>query len=240
MMSIIFLLLVFPGPDTELIVSGDRSFREQRYTEAISAYSRSIEQDRRNGEAYWRAVRAYICLGDISERALQKRYYRDAYDLSQKALLADSMNSNVQCWYAVAMGYQALEEGSRRKVELCNSIKRSLERAIELDPNNDVAYSIFGTFYRALGNISWFEHQLADLLLGGLPPGGYAEAESMLLKAVRIAPNIIRHRYELGLVYFDIGQKEKGLKIFTEALALPMTLASDHERILDMKKRLSL
>ena len=240
MMSILLLLLIVGGPDTELIASGDRSFREQRYSEAIGAYTRSIEQDRRNGEGYWRAVRAYICLGDISEGTLRKQYYRDAYDLSEKALFADSMNSNVQCWYAVAMGYQALEEGSRRKVELCNSIKRSLERAIELDPNNDVAYSIFGTFYRALGNISWFERQLADLLLGGLPPGGFAEAESMLLKSVEIAPNIIRHRYELGLVYIDLGQKEKASKVFTEALRLPQTIASDRERLIDIKKRLPL
>ncbi len=239
MTALIFFIWLFPGSETELIVSGDRLFRDLRYAEAIQFYSRSIEQNNQNGEAYWRAVRAYICLGDISTGELQKRYYRDAYDLSRKGLIADSMNSNIQCWYAVAMGYQALEEGSRRKVELCNSIKQSLERAIELDPNNDVAYSIFGTFYRALGNISWFERQLADLLLGGLPRGGYREAESMLLKAVRIAPDIIRHRYELGLVYFESGQREKGMKAFTDALLLPQTLASDRERILDMKKRLS-
>lgn len=232
------LLFLMSIPDPPLISAGDQLFREQRYRDAIQTYSRSIELYPHSGEAYWRSVRAYICLGDISGES-QQQYYHAAYDLSLKALKADSMNSNVQCWYAVSMGYQAITEGSRRKVELCNSIKRSLDKAIELDSNNDVAYSIYGTFYRALGNISWFERKLADILLGGLPHGGYAEAEQMLMKAVRLAPNIIRHRYELGLVYFDSGQKEKGTIVFTEALTLPLTLASDHDRVAMMKKKLS-
>ncbi len=238
-MNLLFpLMFLMSVPDPLLISAGDQLFREQRYHEAIQSYSRSIEQDPNSGEAYWRSVRAYICLGDISGES-QQQYYHAAYDLSLKALKADSMNSNVQCWYAVSMGYQAITEGSRRKVELCNSIKRSLDKAIELDPNNDVAYSIYGTFYRALGNINWIERKLAGMLLGSLPRGGYAEAEQMLLTAIRLAPNIIRHRYELGLVYFDTGQKEKGKKIFTETLLLPQTLASDQVRIGDMKKRLA-
>ena len=100
------------------------------------------------------------------------------------------------------------------------------------------AFSVYGTFYRALGNVGWLERNLANLLLGGLPEGGYAEAETMLLKAIELKPNILRHRYELGLLYFDWGKENKGREIFRAALLLPVTLASDHTRIKIMKQKL--
>ncbi|MFA5834319.1 MAG: hypothetical protein WDA22_12660 [Bacteroidota bacterium] len=223
-----------------MLNKGDELFRAQDYISAMVVYSAHAKAYPNDVEAYWRLARAAICAGDVTPIDEQGKYYRKALDASTEAVRLDSLHSDTQCWYAVSMGYIALTEGSKKKVELCHSIQKALTISITVNPRNDVAYSVYGTFYRALGNIGWVEQQLATLLLGGLPKGGYADAEQMLLKAIELAPNILRHRYELGLLYFDWGKEEKGKEVFRSALLLPQTLASDKHRIEDMKQKLLL
>jgi len=89
---------------------------------------------------------------------------------------------------AAALGNIAMFEGSKGKVRLCNEIKQELDRALDLDSLDDVAYSIMGSFYLALGKVSWIERQLASVFLGSLPDGGFEEAEAALRRAIAIAP----------------------------------------------------
>jgi tetratricopeptide (TPR) repeat protein len=234
-----FLILFTVNPsDTITLQKGDTCFSTQDYPGAITIYQQYLNGTQRDAQAYWRIARANICIGDVSSKKEKESYYRKALLYSIHSVELDSMDSNVQCWYAVSMGYIALFEGSRKKVELCNKIKNALELSISIDPHNDVAFSIYGSFYRALGNVNWFERSLANLLLGGLPEGGFKESEKMLLKAIELAPNLLRHRYELGLLYFDWGKEKMGIEVFQSALTLPITLASDRRRMENMKKKL--
>jgi tetratricopeptide (TPR) repeat protein len=129
-------------------------------------------------------------------------------------------------------------EGVKAKVQRSREIKDELDIAVRLNPNNDVAYSILGTFYRTLGKVGWIEKSLANLLLGGLPPGGFPEAEQALKKAIELAPNIIRHRFELGQLYLDMEQPDDAKKVFESAVNLPPVLASDKRRIERMKQKI--
>lgn len=234
---IIFLTFL---TDSSAFNAGDELFRAQDYAGAMDAYISHTRAHSNDVEAYWRLARAAICAGDVSPANDKETFYRKALAASEAAVRLDSLHSNAQCWYAVSLGYKALREGNRKKVELCRSIQKALSIAITIDPNNDVAYSIYGSFYRALGNINWVERQLADLLLGGLPDGGFVDAERMLKKAVELSPTTLRHRYELGMVYFDWGKQEQGKETFRSALNIQPILASDHDRIQEMKKKLLL
>ncbi|NUN68529.1 MAG: hypothetical protein HUU02_02345 [Bacteroidetes bacterium] len=234
LMQMLFILLSL---EAKTLASGDGWFRQQRYDRAIGEYT-SLQGGERSAETYWRIARAFVCAGDIAPFPERKQQYENALHASAEALRLDSSNSNAHTWYAVSLGSIAVFEGSRMKVEYCRRIQRSLERAIALDPANDVAYSVLGTFYRMLANVGWMERQLADLLLGGLPAGGYAEAERMLLKAVSLAPSVLRHHYELGLVYVESGRLGEAEAVFRHALTLPKTLASDEERIAAIRHQL--
>jgi tetratricopeptide (TPR) repeat protein len=124
----------------------------------------------------------------------------------------------------------AVFEGSKAKVRLCTVIKQELLRAIELNPEDDIAFSILGSFYRILGGVGWFERQVAAVFLGKLPEGGYEESERVFKQAIALAPGIIRHHFELGLLYQDMGRDEEALGEFTLVLSLPRLLSSDTKR----------
>lgn len=221
------------------ITNGDRAFEQLHYKEALQSYQQGLEKNPDNAELLWRVARIYISMGDVAKRDEREPYYRKADEFSTRAVKSDSLNSDAHCWKAISVGYVSMYEGVRSKVKMANVVKSELDEAIRLNPRNDVAYSILGTFYRAVGNISWIEKQFANLLLGGIPPGGFEEGEQALKKAIELAPKIIRHRFELGLLYLDWGKESEAKKIFEETVNLPPNLASDEHRIEFMKKKLS-
>ena len=237
MTALLFMLLaVIPST---AVKNGDEAFIRQEYTAAITIYEEGLVGSHNRSELLWRIARCYISLGDMTKSEEREPMYRKAEMFATQAVDADSLNADAHCWRAVAIGYIAIYEGVRAKVAAANEIKRELDIAVRLDPKNDVAHSILGTFYRTLGNVGWIEKQLANLLLGGLPPGGFLEAEQSLKKAIELAPTIIRHRFELGLLYMDMERPEDAKKVFTEALKHPPLLASDKRRIERMKRTIA-
>ena len=79
---------------------------------------------------------------------------------------------------------------------------------------------------------------MSDRCLLLLSPGGFPEAEEALKKAIELAPNVIRHRFELGQLYLDMERNEEAKKIFQSAISLPPILASDQRRIERMKRKI--
>jgi tetratricopeptide (TPR) repeat protein len=108
----------------------------------------------------------------------------------------------------------------------------ALDRALELEPGNDVALSIKGSFYRALGNVGWIQRRIGEILFGDIPDGGHAEAEEALTRAVALAPDVMRHRYELAVLYLDMGRDEEAKRELLAASTLPIRIASDRPRLL--------
>ncbi len=222
-----FLLAIPPAaPSRSSMIPGDLEFSQRDYAGAISTYQTALTSTD-SASIYWRLARVEICLGDIAGKDSTEIYYRNAADLARTSVRIDSTTSEGHTWLAVALGSLAVFEGSKAKVQLCNEIKYHLDRAIEINPRNDVAYSILGSFYAALGNISWFERQLAKVFIGRIPDGGYEDAEKALKTAIAIAPNVVRHHYALGMLYTSLDRTAEAKTEFERASTLPVLLARD-------------
>lgn len=206
---------------------GDAAFQRMEYDSAVRSYDSVASVQPRDAGALWRLARVEVCIADTIQGSGQESYYRTAADNARKCIAIDSTISEGHSWLAAALGNLAMYEGSRKKVELCQTIKTELDRALQLDPDNDLAYSILGSFYRALGNISWLERTLANILYGSIPSGGYAEGEIALKKAIALAPNVIRHHFELGMLYTDWGKQDEAKSEFEIAARCPLLTIRD-------------
>ena len=222
-----FLLPLVSSANSTPAFPGDREFESREYASAIAAYENHLQIPTDSCEVFWRLARVQICLGDVVEGAESEAHYRTGEQFAQTAVRLDSANSNAHTWLAVALGSIAVFEGSKSKIRMSNEIKYHLDRAISLNPNDDVAYSVLGSFYAALGNISWFERQLAKVFLGRIPDGGYEEAEAAFKRAIVIAPAVVRHHYALGLLYKSLDRDPEAAVEFECALSLPVSLARD-------------
>src|ERR1700690_1030431 len=203
LLNIILALLAFQSPpdSTSPMAVADREFAAMNYSGARAIYDSILATSKDSTVVLWKLARASICEGDISSPQKKIELYTGAKKFAERSVRADSLSSNGHAWLAVSIGNIAMFEGGKTKVKLCRVIKREVDRALELNPNNALAYSILGSFYKALGDVSWIEKQLANVFLGGLPDGGYDESVIAFQRAIALAPDAIRNHHELGKVY---------------------------------------
>jgi tetratricopeptide (TPR) repeat protein len=234
-MSLLCLLAAFvavsePGP-TASTFPGDDAFTRMDYPAAIAVYESLVVARPADPQVQWRLARAHVFMGDVSRGEEKKEAYLTAERHAREAMRIDSNLAESNTWLAAALGNTAMYEGSKKKVALATEIKRLLEQSIRLNPRDDIAYSILGTFYLALGNVSWLERTLANLLLGSLPDGGYPEAETALKQAIDLAPHVVRHRFELGMVYTKMDRDDDARREFEFCVSNPIQMASDRRRV---------
>jgi tetratricopeptide (TPR) repeat protein len=237
MVSVLAMLLLLPFE--VYLAAGDTEYTMLRYAQAESLYVLALTVAPERPEILWRLARLCVSIADVSPDAERERLYQKAEQYARACIEQNEQIAEGHTWLAAALGNIAMFEGGATKVKLARTIYREVQRAIELNPNDDIAYSILGSFYRALGGVSWIERQLANMFLGGLPDGGYREAVEALENAIALAPDVMRHRYELGMVYLDWGRKVEAKAEFLEALQLPVTLRSDTTRIAEMRDIIS-
>ena len=232
-----FMLLV-PTEGSPTIASGDSAFVRIDYPHALAAYQSVLRTSPGDAGAMWRIARVYNLMAEVVKRDQKEELYRKAETFARLCVATDSTNARGHTWLAVCLGNIAMFEGSKTKVQLANDIKSELDIALRLDPNDDVSYTILGSFYRALGNISWIERSLANVFLGHLPEGGFTESEQALKKAIELGPRVLRHQHELGMLYLDLGRKTEAKQIFEAALTLPSLVASDSSSKERIRKKL--
>ncbi len=227
------VLVVFGAlipPSFSTLERGDQEFASRNYPLAMTSYDSALTTSSDSAAVLWRLARVLICIADVSPERERLDLYRRAEAYAVRSISCDSTKSEGHTWRAAALANVAVFEGSKAKVRLCTVIKQELECAIELNPQDDIAFSILGSFYRILGNVSWLERQLAVLFLGELPEGGYVESERALKQAIALAPRVIRHHFELGVLYQELNRDEDALEEFRRVLSLPLLLASDAGR----------
>jgi len=222
------------------LADGDTAFQRIDYRSAAAIYDSVLTTSADPAAVLWRLARLYVCMADVAPEESRDDIYREAENYARRSILADSSVGQAHTWLAAALGNLAMREGARTKVMLCREIKAELDRAIILDPGDDIAYSILGSFYLALGNVSWIERQLAAIFLGGLPQGGLEESEQALRKAIALAPGVVRHHFELGRVYLAEDRKEEARHEFEQSASLPATLASDHHTQASAREEITL
>ena len=230
MLNFLLVLLAFQFPaDSLQLAIADHEFAVQNYSRSRAVYDSILATSKDSAVVLWKLARTCICEGDISSPQKKIGLYYQAKRFADRSVRADSLSSDGHTWRAISTGDIAMFEGGEKKVQLCRIVKREIDRALVLNINNPLAYSILGSFYKALGDVSWIERQLAYVFLGGLPDGGYDQSVIAFKKAIALAPDVIRNHYELGKVYMSQDKDvEAGIE-FQRTLLLPIVVGMDHE-----------
>jgi len=224
--ALLFVSLSGPGNAVRL-ASGDDAFFRIDYDVARGLYESALTDDVNDPEVLWRLARLLVCMGEIMPPDEAEPLFRAAEEHARRCVELDSTSSPGYTWLAASLGYIALQSGIRDQVELSGELLAAVDAAIRLDPENDAAYSIRGSFYRALGNLGWVKRSAAKLFIGSIPNGGFEESEEALQHAISLAPDIMRHRYELGVLYMDMGRNKEARLSLEKASTSPVRVAID-------------
>jgi tetratricopeptide (TPR) repeat protein len=223
-----------------LIASGDSAHKSFDNPGALTFYAKVLEMDSSNYEACWKLSRAYVDIGEIlSDKEERKAYYKKAEALANKAVEINPDGAKAHLYLSIAIGRVALDAGKKEQVRLSKEVKASVDRALELDPNDDIAWHVLGRWHRKMATLGWVQRKFANIFLGGIPKEASVDSSARCFeRAVAINPDHINHHLELGLTYEELKEKEEAIKQYELVVNLPKKDADDDEHKKHAEERL--
>ena len=234
-----------PGKKTDGFAAADHAFISLEYEKADSLYSAMRQSSPENADIFWKMARLNVSIAEaISPKDAARRmpYYTKAVEYARKAVAIDSTSASAHTWLAASLAVKSDRIGTKEKLARAKEIKRELDKALVLNPHDDVAWSILGSYYHQISKIGWMKRFIGNAFVGKMPQGNPQAAEHAFKKAISLNPRVIRHYHELALLYIDEHRDQEALRILEVALKKPILMKSDTRRLEDIKaliKRLS-
>jgi len=219
------------------IAAGDAALLKFDLDAALTAYRSAYKLAPTNHVANWKLSRSLLDKGTLAkDKAEKKKLFTEAEGLARAAVKLNPADAKGHAFLAISVGQMALFEGGKRKVELSKEIRTEALKALELDPNEDLALHTLAIWHREMVGLNWFLRKFAEIFYGEFPPASIETAEKNLRKAVELAPNVVAHRVELGLTLLAAGKKPEAREQFDKALTMPKTWVTD-EHYREIAKR---
>ncbi|GAB4377608.1 MAG: hypothetical protein Kow0042_25600 [Calditrichia bacterium] len=228
---ILFILpLALSAQDvTELILKGDSAYTNFDNQTALQFYAQALEADPGNYEAAWKLSRAYVDVGEtFQDKEQRKEYFQKGEEFARKAVEIDSNGSKGHLYLSIALGRVALDAGKKEQVRLSKEIKEEVDKALALDPNDDIALHVLGRWHRKMATLGWIQRKFADIFLGGVPKDASVEKSAECFqRAIEINPGHINHHLELAMTLEELNRKEDAIAEYKKVLELPKKDADD-------------
>jgi tetratricopeptide (TPR) repeat protein len=205
------------------VARGDELTAQQNFPSALLEYEKALELNPRHYAATWRMSRTYARLGDMQDETAQKlERFRKAEEFARRAVDINPKGSKGFLQIAMALGRVGQHVGAKEALQLAKESKQAVDRAIELNPSDDVAWQILGQWHRRLGTLGTFEREFANTFLGGVPAEASADkAIECFQKAIELNPRFAGHYVELAQTYAKLDRREEAIQTYQKVLTLP-------------------
>jgi tetratricopeptide (TPR) repeat protein len=214
----------------DLITKGDAFDIRFQAAEALQFYLPAEKLQPTNVRVLVRIARQYRHLmTDATTRDEKLRLGGIALDYAQRAAALAPNDSEAQLSIAISYGKMLPLMGTKDQIEASRQIKRTVDKAIKLDPRNDLAWHVLGRWHRVLSDVNTLKRALGSLIYGKLPQTTTEEAVKCFEKAIEINPNRLMHYVELGRAYAQMGRTADARRFIEKGLAMPNVEKDDPE-----------
>jgi tetratricopeptide (TPR) repeat protein len=232
---VVFALLSASGtlcaqPEDKLISEGDFFYAKLQASEALKYYLPAEKLDPNNVRLLVRISREYRDLmGDATDSADKVRLGGVAVNYADRAAALAPKDPEAQLAVAISYGKLQPFQANRQRFDEVHIIKVATDKAIELDPGNDLAWHVLGRWYKGLAEVDGLHRALAQAAFGALPSASYEEAATCFEKAIQLNPNRPIHYIQLGCVYAKMGRKDEARRLLSKGLSMQNTEKEDPE-----------
>ncbi len=218
---------------SEHVAAGDRAAAALKAPEALDDYKAAIAADSNSGEAYWKASRTLVDLGEYEpDKDKQKELYAEAEQDAKRAVELRPSDPEAHFSVARAIGRVALSLGKKERVRYAKEVRAQALETLQLDSVHAGANHVMGRWNAEIMRLSGFSRFMAKNFLGGdvFGTASWAEAVRYMERAVALDPVRITHHLDLAEVYRDRkkpGDIEKAKVQFQAVIDGPTTDYND-------------
>lgn len=214
----------------DLIKNGDGLDLKLQAADALSFYLAAEKLEPTDAHLLACIARQYRHLmADATTREEKLRLGGIALEYAQRAAALAPNDSEAQLSPAISYGKMLPLQGLKEQTEAARHIKDGAEKAIKLDPRNDLAWHVLGRFHMVLANVTGIKRAMAQLLFGELPAASNEDAVMCFQRAIEINPNRLMHYIELGRTCAQMGRTADARRLITKGLAMPDVEKDDPE-----------
>lgn len=225
--------LGFAQTAAEHIQAGDQAYAQFDDQKALEHYSEALKLEPANYEALWKTSRAMVDIADVIPatdkdiKARQMKMYTEATALAKKAVAANPNDTWGHFQIAAANGKRLLLLGKKEQIDASKAVRAEIDKAIELDPTNHLAYHALGRWHRRMAEIGGAKRFFGGIIYGSIPKGSFAESEKNLRKAIDLHPEFANHYLELGRTLVELDKFDQAAEAFQKCIDLPKTTSKD-------------
>lgn len=214
----------------DLIAKGEVCDEHLRTSEALSYLLPAEKLQPKNPHLLVCIARQYRHLmSDATSNESKLKFGAIALSYAQRAAALGPHSSEAQIAPGITYGKLVPYQSTAEQIEASRKIKISFEKALKIDPHNDLAWHVAGRWHRVLADISSFKRTLASLVYDKLPTSTNEEAVKCFEKAIESNPKRPMHYIELGRAYAQMGKTSEARRCLQKGLAMPDTEKDDGE-----------
>lgn len=165
---------------SDALAMADQHFDENQFQEALDVLNK--QPDQTLAELKWRQARAMFKLSR-SDGPTKADLIRGAYALVADAVVQDDGNFACHKWMAILLDAKSELDGIKERVTQLETVKRHMERAVELNPDDPTGWHLLGNFAFGLADMAWYQRKIVSAIFATPPTGTYAEALEHFLAA---------------------------------------------------------
>lgn len=230
MLALASPLLKAAAPGDDLIAKGEVFDEHLQASEALQCFLPAEKLQPKNPHLLVCIARQYRHLmSDARSTGEKLKLGATALNYARRAAAAGPDSSEAQLAPGITYGKLLPLEGTGDQIEASRNIKVSCEKAIRLDPHNDLAWHVIGRWHRVVADVGALKHALGSLIYGSLPTSTNEEAVKCFEKAIQINPSRPMHYIELGRTYAQMGRASEARKVLEKGLSLRDTEKDDPE-----------
>jgi tetratricopeptide (TPR) repeat protein len=226
-------LVAFAQTAQDHIRAGDEAYARFDDAAALLAYQAAVALEPGNYEALWKLSRANVDVADLMDikpagaADAQKKMYGEAESLAKKAVAANPNDTWGYFQRSAALGKRLLLLGKKEQIDGSKTVRAAIDKALALDPANDLAWHALGRWHRRIAEIGGAKRFFGSLVYGSIPKGSFEESAQALTKAVELKPEYVNHRLELGITYVALKKPDLAAAEFQKAIDLPKSSSKD-------------
>ncbi|MBC8002392.1 MAG: tetratricopeptide repeat protein [Opitutaceae bacterium] len=244
LLTLLLTLVTIPThgmePGVQDLLSQGEAFEQKRETkQAIKVYLAAGKLAPTNSEVLIKLAKQYSDLiFETQLEAEQKKLAERCLDYARRAVEYNPTNARAHLSVAVCLAKNFPYLDNQTKVNYSREVKERSEKAIALDPRQDLAYHMLGRWHFEVADMNGLIKLLMRTFYGTLPKGTFELAALNLKKSVELAPGRVIHRVELARTYLRSGDRKSAIEQLKSSLALMPTDKDDLDAQITAKKML--
>ena len=217
----------------EHVLMGDEAYAQFDDQKALEHYQEALKLEPNHYEALWKASRAMVDIADVIPatdkdiKDRQMKMYTEATAIARKAVAANPNDTWGHFQLAASNGKRLLLLGKKEQIDASKAVRAEIDKAIELDPTNHLAYHALGRWHRRMDEIGGAKRVFGSILYGSIPKGSFEESEVNLRKAIELHPEFVIHYLELGRTLVALKKLDDAAEAFQKCIDLPKTTSKD-------------